>query len=376
MARTARKAIRQCTNTWLKVWCCFCMREKGEADNLQACKLPATTTKPNQGIQIPGSDTSTCPSAQIYTTKAGDTCDSIAQGNKVSSATLYDTNPMLLDCDAPGAGLQLCLPSKCAELHSVQDGDTCSSIGSSAGASWQQIIQWNSILNQACSNIHNSKPSWGHTLCVSPPGGVFSTAPPVNGTDGGVGGPGGNGDGYADSTVNPPSGVSLAPGTTTKCGQFHIAESGETCVVIVTNAGTPSDLFIAVNPSLRAADGCDARLQVGRAYCVSPIRAWNATDVAIPSNVPTASSTTKPSTTLASATSTPAPSGIVSTDGTCGGTSGFICTGQLLCCSEYGWCGDTSAHCGAGCQSDFGDCTSAAPRVRRSHRHMHVGKHT
>ncbi|KAF2633840.1 carbohydrate-binding module family 18 protein, partial [Macroventuria anomochaeta] len=26
------------------------------------------------------------------------------------------------------------------------------------------------------------------------------------------------------------------------------------------------------------------------------------------------------------------------------------------CCSEYGWCGYSEAHCGTGCQSDFGDC--------------------
>ncbi|OAF62148.1 hypothetical protein VC83_01438 [Pseudogymnoascus destructans] len=35
-----------------------------------------------------------------------------------------------------------------------------------------------------------------------------------------------------------------------------------------------------------------------------------------------------------------------------------ICLGTAFgdCCSEYGYCGDTSGHCGAGCQSDFGTC--------------------
>lgn len=45
----------------------------------------------------------------------------------------------------------------------------------------------------------------------------------------------------------------------------------------------------------------------------------------------------------------------VSTDGSCGAGTFFKCpTG--LCCSQYGFCGDTSAHCGTGCQSDYGTC--------------------
>lgn len=42
-------------------------------------------------------------------------------------------------------------------------------------------------------------------------------------------------------------------------------------------------------------------------------------------------------------------------DGTCGGANGYICeTGT--CCSQYGWCGVTTDHCGAGCQTAFGQC--------------------
>ncbi|KAF2178301.1 carbohydrate-binding module family 18 protein, partial [Zopfia rhizophila CBS 207.26] len=51
----------------------------------------------------------------------------------------------------------------------------------------------------------------------------------------------------------------------------------------------------------------------------------------------------------------------VSTDGTCGGDSGFVCTGSGFgdCCSPYGWCGSGSGHCGAGCQTPFGTCNSS-----------------
>lgn len=50
--------------------------------------------------------------------------------------------------------------------------------------------------------------------------------------------------------------------------------------------------------------------------------------------------------------------GDTSPDGSCGGTNQFNCTGSTFgdCCSSGGWCGDTSAHCGSGCQDLFGTC--------------------
>ncbi|KAK1843988.1 agglutinin Isolectin 1 [Colletotrichum chrysophilum] len=49
----------------------------------------------------------------------------------------------------------------------------------------------------------------------------------------------------------------------------------------------------------------------------------------------------------------------VSTDNTCGGTKGLTCPGSL-CCSQYNWCGVSDDHCGAGCQSKFGRCTTTS----------------
>lgn len=45
----------------------------------------------------------------------------------------------------------------------------------------------------------------------------------------------------------------------------------------------------------------------------------------------------------------------VSTDGTCGLINGMSCP-KGLCCSKYGYCGNTEDHCGTGCQSIFGIC--------------------
>ncbi|KAI5814797.1 hypothetical protein BZA77DRAFT_338935 [Pyronema omphalodes] len=51
-----------------------------------------------------------------------------------------------------------------------------------------------------------------------------------------------------------------------------------------------------------------------------------------------------------------------SPDGTCGGSAGFTCSAtSAKCCSKWGWCGDSSEHCGTGCQSAFGQCRSDSP---------------
>ncbi|KAH7091911.1 hypothetical protein FB567DRAFT_516115 [Paraphoma chrysanthemicola] len=51
--------------------------------------------------------------------------------------------------------------------------------------------------------------------------------------------------------------------------------------------------------------------------------------------------------------------GKVSPDGSCGGANQYICKGSPFgdCCSSSGFCGSTNAHCTAGCQKDFGACT-------------------
>jgi hypothetical protein len=51
----------------------------------------------------------------------------------------------------------------------------------------------------------------------------------------------------------------------------------------------------------------------------------------------------------------------VSTNGNCGGNTGFTCGGSEFgnCCSQAGWCGTTTDHCGTGCQNVFGVCGSS-----------------
>ncbi|KAK1638795.1 family 18 glycosyl hydrolase [Colletotrichum phormii] len=48
-----------------------------------------------------------------------------------------------------------------------------------------------------------------------------------------------------------------------------------------------------------------------------------------------------------------------SPDASCGAGTFYKCpTGN--CCSQYGFCGDTAAHCGNGCQSDYGICNGTS----------------
>ncbi|KAK5989725.1 Chitin deacetylase [Cladobotryum mycophilum] len=63
-----------------------------------------------------------------------------------------------------------------------------------------------------------------------------------------------------------------------------------------------------------------------------------------------------PSTTTSYAT--PTKTGVISRDQTCGGSIGQTCQGSAFgnCCSFYGYCGSTNAYCGTGCDPNFGQC--------------------
>ncbi|KAG8160986.1 hypothetical protein KVR01_009250 [Diaporthe batatas] len=55
-----------------------------------------------------------------------------------------------------------------------------------------------------------------------------------------------------------------------------------------------------------------------------------------------------------------------STDGSCGTGTQFMCSGPATggaCCSQYGFCGATSGHCGTGCQDQYGTCSPGAKKT-------------
>ena len=94
-------------------------------------------------------------------------------------------------------------------------------------------------------------------------------------------------------------------------------------------------------------------------------RASSASSVAASSSA--LASSTAPSSVRVDAASTSSsasatPSLKSSSDGTCGGTSKYTCVGFSggECCSQYGWCGSTTAYCGTGCNPLYGKCTSSS----------------
>ncbi|KAL5119478.1 hypothetical protein ACEQ8H_002543 [Pleosporales sp. CAS-2024a] len=84
--------------------------------------------------------------------------------------------------------------------------------------------------------------------------------------------------------------------------------------------------------------------------------------VSTPSNTRPPSVSTSGEPVLGKPSSVPSsqPTGVATTDGTCGaGFANTVCGNwaQGSCCSMYGYCGNTTAHCGEGCQS--GPCVNA-----------------
>lgn len=84
-----------------------------------------------------------------------------------------------------------------------------------------------------------------------------------------------------------------------------------------------------------------------------PVANWyNATRTSTPTGTAVASTI--------SITSTATPTGVLSPDAACGGPQNFVCLAGT-CCSQFGFCGTTAAHCGAGCNPLFGVCGVSVP---------------
>ncbi|KAL5392163.1 hypothetical protein DPSP01_000683 [Paraphaeosphaeria sporulosa] len=58
----------------------------------------------------------------------------------------------------------------------------------------------------------------------------------------------------------------------------------------------------------------------------------------------------------------PQKSGTPSKDGSCGSKTGTNCVGWVdgECCSQYGYCGKSDAHCGTGCNPLYGNCAGTS----------------
>ncbi|KAH8696451.1 hypothetical protein BGW36DRAFT_297138 [Talaromyces proteolyticus] len=232
----------------------------------QTCKITVAdfnATASVFNVSVP-SVTPSCVSNVTYATKRGDTCDSIAISHGVSAATMFYTNPTIANCSSILPGTDLCLPLQCSDIYTVQPNDTCTSIAIANGISTQDLLSFNSQLNWNCTNLQSVNPYWGSTLCVSTPGGTYTgQALNISTTTG-------------SQIVSPPAGATVAPGTTTNCGQWFVnnASLNLTCAQLCLSNEIAINLFTAANPSLNKTT-CDSDLITGDAYCVDPLPGWN-----------------------------------------------------------------------------------------------------
>jgi hypothetical protein len=136
----------------------------------------------------------------------------------------------------------------------------------------------------------------------------------------------------------------------TTCTLTVIAKAGDTCASLSGANALTVTQFIQLNPTISTCS-----LLPGTTYCVSDD----------PAALPTTSRTT---TILVPTTSRPlaAPTGSLvpspdGSDGICGGE--YTCLGSVYgdCCSENGYCGNTTEYCAEGCNSVFGRCGGGVP---------------
>ncbi|KAH1738843.1 hypothetical protein KXX09_004297 [Aspergillus fumigatus] len=218
-----------------------------------------------------------------YCNVEGDTCDSIAQTNGLSSAALYMGNQdQIYNCSKIEANLNLCLPLPCGQTYVLQPDDTCTSIESATSLQVGDLRAFNPWISFACDNLHIASKIYGKTLCLTPQGGVHNSSAPNNGSSTTPS----FSDGYVYATTLPPTNATIAEGSTTNCGRWHEARENETCAAICVEEGITSPLFLAVNPSLNPVD-CTSSLRMAWTYCVGPTYTWNLT---FPDDDPTSSS--------------------------------------------------------------------------------------
>ncbi len=236
--------------------------EEGRNDtnrHCEACGVTAVVTPTASNVKLNFTVTTTpCISNQTYNVRLGDTCDSIAVAHNVSSATLFTINQNLYNCAAPAIGISLCLPLACQNIYTVQPTDNCTEIAVNNGVPLLSLVAWNPTLDLNCTHLFNAVQPWGTTLCVSTPGGPWVG----NATNGTSAGSWETGTGFSDIIVSPPPGATVATGTTLNCGVFTLETGNLTCVEMCMANLITSDLFLAVNPSLKNTT-CDSDLVVG-----------------------------------------------------------------------------------------------------------------
>lgn len=100
--------------------------------------------------------------AHPYTISEGDTCETIAAAQNVSSFGLIDRNGLDIFCHLPDAGSEICLPAQC-RTHFLLINDNCRTLSRQYNVTRVQLVSWNSNFDPQCLFIER----WRYTsVCV------------------------------------------------------------------------------------------------------------------------------------------------------------------------------------------------------------------
>ncbi|KAK8234236.1 glyoxal oxidase [Phyllosticta capitalensis] len=171
------------------------------------------------------------------------------------------------------------------------------------------------------------------------------------------------------SSAAAPSGTSTAPRSDGRCGKDFGGATCDPkgayggCCSQYGYCGTTSDHCLVSSGCQNGCTGAasssgssPSSSKSGSATTKSPV----SKPVSSPGSSVTSSSTQEPVLGTSRSSAAPTATGKVTTDGSCGASYGGTICGDWAagsCCSMYGYCGNTSSHCGSGCQS--GPCLSA-----------------
>lgn len=143
----------------------------------------------------------------------------------------------------------LCIRQQCS-VHVVKQSDTCSGIASSNNLSIAEFMAWNPAINGLCSNLVDMV---NRTLCLSNPLEEFLVS---------------NNPGSAIITTPAPIPPSVAPNTTTNCGQYYKVLPGDGCSTVSQKFHIALKDFLFLNPEVNA--NC-TNLWLDYNYCVVPV---------------------------------------------------------------------------------------------------------
>lgn len=216
-----------------------------------------------------------------YAVAEGDFCNTVALNFSITLDQLYAMNPALFtNCSNLLTGFDYCVAtvavtatttaavqtsttvpapsatvsgttSTCYEWYVVESGDSCEKIDTLYGITFDYFRSLNTFVDAACDNIYP-----GYSYCVNGIAATPSTATATATTT------------AAATSTLVPAPTSTVAGTTDKCYEWYVVQSGDGCDKIEGIYGITLDYFISLNTYVDAA--CD-NIWAGYAYCVNGI---------------------------------------------------------------------------------------------------------